>query len=722
MTTILEQEDLVKGLPDEILFQKAENPDGIIPPFLYVSEIQRRTNMRQRFQNSEPPGEGTVTEHVIAEGLASANPQMAPMAPMDQMDMAVMPTSSPVPVTPNSSSPSFPVGDAHEGLAGMGVQYASTGGVIGMQDGGQLPYNRTHLAGRAIIERSGRDWRDFNDDYIEAVGRASYRFQDPRSFKPGLGSARDPEEYQQLFGTPPETGDTISLQEIEKSRLPVPEVIDKYNTAEEFYTETGIDPDAPTKWEEAESEFDERVADAERYPYRNLDPELKSEVPWGQRFMLGLREGVREVGDVVGTLGPTAGEAVLDAVTVGATGELSDPEAQREQALEEITGLSGQPEIQALTEGFRNEAAKLSTDGGEWWDALTGVGGTIKHGAGVLADEYIPEGIIDAIGGVAEDVTSRGGVLWDELVSGRSDLEMEDLPFIQLGPIWLANQIGGFFDDDESQNVRDNSQVANNPAFQEDAARGGFPTSSQETLMKNILAGGPQPRDFAGGNMITDSLVRNAMREGIDEGIGGKSMQDLDEARGMFDAAQEDQATNLQELINRTREEAKSRAFYMGIAALGAGIAQGDIGKGMESAVEVASETAARGEAAVAPLEAAAATQPAQAAKDRIDALAAIARADATFQNVQAQLTREGGLDRRSYNQLRGYAIRAAQQAIGDMDYMEGLDTPEAIAKAISQIADQMMGDVAPLMQPTGSELFRPNADGSYSFIGQLPE
>ena len=39
---ILEAEDVVKGLPDQVLFQYAQNPPPQIPQYLAVSEVQRR--------------------------------------------------------------------------------------------------------------------------------------------------------------------------------------------------------------------------------------------------------------------------------------------------------------------------------------------------------------------------------------------------------------------------------------------------------------------------------------------------------------------------------------------------------------------------------------------------------------------------------------------------------------------------------------------------------
>ena len=43
---ILQQEDAVKGLPDDALMQEAQAPSGRMPQFLVVS-IQRRADMRE---------------------------------------------------------------------------------------------------------------------------------------------------------------------------------------------------------------------------------------------------------------------------------------------------------------------------------------------------------------------------------------------------------------------------------------------------------------------------------------------------------------------------------------------------------------------------------------------------------------------------------------------------------------------------------------------------
>tara|TARA_Y100001937_G_scaffold45226_1_gene63495 strand:+ start:6207 stop:8489 length:2283 start_codon:yes stop_codon:yes gene_type:complete len=79
---ILEIEDMIKGLPDQALQREAQMPSGQVPQFLVVSEIQRRSDMRKRFQERQP--QGTVKDQVVQEGIAA----MAPPEP--QMQAAMM--------------------------------------------------------------------------------------------------------------------------------------------------------------------------------------------------------------------------------------------------------------------------------------------------------------------------------------------------------------------------------------------------------------------------------------------------------------------------------------------------------------------------------------------------------------------------------------------------------------------------------------------------------
>ena len=90
MMNILEKEDLIKGLPDNVLQQQMQAPTGELPQFLLISEIQRRTDMRKKLQ--EQPKQETISDQIMMEGIMAnrppIQPQMPPMPP--QMPMPPM--------------------------------------------------------------------------------------------------------------------------------------------------------------------------------------------------------------------------------------------------------------------------------------------------------------------------------------------------------------------------------------------------------------------------------------------------------------------------------------------------------------------------------------------------------------------------------------------------------------------------------------------------------
>ena len=122
MQNIIQAEDDVKGMPDQALQQMAQRPDGRYPQFLVVSEIQRRSNMRKRFESQQQP-QGTVKDQIVQQGIAS----LAPPPPQMQQAMGVpqqMPQGAPMP-------PQMP------------PQGMYAGGVVSMNAGQQVPYLTT---------------------------------------------------------------------------------------------------------------------------------------------------------------------------------------------------------------------------------------------------------------------------------------------------------------------------------------------------------------------------------------------------------------------------------------------------------------------------------------------------------------------------------------------------------------------------------------------------
>lgn len=100
---IIQLQDDLKNLPDQVLVNYAQNPTGTMqgiagyaPSYLVLAELQRRKDMRERYQADKQP-EPSVAEQLIeeakAQGLASMLPQGMPMpeqgvgAPQPQPEM-----------------------------------------------------------------------------------------------------------------------------------------------------------------------------------------------------------------------------------------------------------------------------------------------------------------------------------------------------------------------------------------------------------------------------------------------------------------------------------------------------------------------------------------------------------------------------------------------------------------------------------------------------------
>jgi hypothetical protein len=118
---ILEMEDMVKGLPDQVLMQYAQFPDPQLPQFLALSEVQRRQDMRQRFQSQQQGMEPTVKDKILQGGIASVAP---PQAPPQGMPMA-----QPQPMSQPAPQPAVAMS-----RGGM-----TPGGIASMQVGGPTP-------------------------------------------------------------------------------------------------------------------------------------------------------------------------------------------------------------------------------------------------------------------------------------------------------------------------------------------------------------------------------------------------------------------------------------------------------------------------------------------------------------------------------------------------------------------------------------------------------
>ena len=140
---IIEAEDLVKGLPDQALFQEAQFPSGRIPQYLAVSEVQRRQDMRQRFQAAQQGQQSSVKDQILQGGIGSTGmaPEMSSMPPMAPQ---MPPQGGPM---PPQMPPQMP---PPMGMAGGGI---TPGGMVYMQEGRTIPKSPSRAEIQRILDK-----------------------------------------------------------------------------------------------------------------------------------------------------------------------------------------------------------------------------------------------------------------------------------------------------------------------------------------------------------------------------------------------------------------------------------------------------------------------------------------------------------------------------------------------------------------------------------------
>ena len=154
---ILEQEDIIKGLPDQALMMEASAPTGQVPQFLVISEIKRRADMRKRYENQQQQEQGTVKEQIMAEamGIPSVMPQQmapagAPPAGAMPPPMGGMPPQGAPPMTP--PMPQGGIASAPQAMPPMGM---AQGGIVQMANGGS-----TSMPGAGVLYGMQKEYVD----------------------------------------------------------------------------------------------------------------------------------------------------------------------------------------------------------------------------------------------------------------------------------------------------------------------------------------------------------------------------------------------------------------------------------------------------------------------------------------------------------------------------------------------------------------------------------
>jgi len=136
---ILEIEDVLKGLPDQALRQEAQQPSGQVPQYMVVSEIQRRSKMRKRFEAQKEQPSTTVAEQILTGGVASVAPPPSQM--MGAMGMPQQPPAPPQQPPMGQQQPPMQPQQMPPQQPPMPQQGAPMPPPVRMQEGGQTPYS-----------------------------------------------------------------------------------------------------------------------------------------------------------------------------------------------------------------------------------------------------------------------------------------------------------------------------------------------------------------------------------------------------------------------------------------------------------------------------------------------------------------------------------------------------------------------------------------------------
>ena len=170
--SIIQQEDELKGMPDNFLAQEMQSPSGQYPQFLVFTELNRRKDMRERFaeQQAQAPT-STMAQEMVAEvsGIGQGMPpQMIPPGMEPPMDMP---------------------------MQGMPPQMMRDGGVVGYSNGGELrrKYLINSILSRPALIPSNQftetELIEMPDGQLEAIFKYRSEFSD--AGREGKGNVED---------------------------------------------------------------------------------------------------------------------------------------------------------------------------------------------------------------------------------------------------------------------------------------------------------------------------------------------------------------------------------------------------------------------------------------------------------------------------------------------------------------------------------------------------
>jgi hypothetical protein len=342
MQNLIQLEDDVKGLPDQALQQLAQRPNPQLPQFLVVSEIQRRTDMRKRFESRQPQPQGTVAQQIVA-------PQQQGIGAMVPPGQQPMPQR--MPMQPPMQQP------MQQPMAPQGM---FEGGVVRMAEGRQatFPMDQTPPQSSIIGQRINNPYniRQYDQGFVGESGEDSgfVSFEDP------MYGVRAADKVLTTYGTKRGINTIRGLI----NRFAPPSENDTRNYVNYISGQLGIDPDAevdlsdpemrarilsPMAMMESRSEYSPgqitemiEMANAPRQELRPLVPEVQ--LPEMNIPMPQQRETRVTTEEVFDAPTPQGGPQSLDELMTATFGDRQTPDVapqSRQGAVSRLPELDG---------------------------------------------------------------------------------------------------------------------------------------------------------------------------------------------------------------------------------------------------------------------------------------------------------------------------------------------------------------------------------------------
>lgn len=122
---ILKLQDQLKGLPDKTLIQYAQSPNGQVPQYLVLGELQRRKTMRDEYQQGQNQAPKSTVAQDLEQGIGQLQQQPTQQAPQEA------PMEEPQMAAGGVASLNVPENMFTEEYAG--------GGIVAFDEGGHVP-------------------------------------------------------------------------------------------------------------------------------------------------------------------------------------------------------------------------------------------------------------------------------------------------------------------------------------------------------------------------------------------------------------------------------------------------------------------------------------------------------------------------------------------------------------------------------------------------------